>query len=165
MQELIPLIWEVADAFIAPCCRLLIAFSAGFPLAFLSAFCIALVYIPSAVSTTLRYRSGVFGSLRDRRFLQNRFAMDSANLLFGAAFWTCATSAGAFYALVGGFVFLCLWDVSSSLCEVALWTPEFPSLLSCSICKGITRWNDSDTCQCRWNAGHSDDKAIDYALY
>lgn len=100
--------------FFAPICRLEIALIAGFPLSFLSAVSISMIYIPSALSGILRYRSGDIGSLHERRFLQRRFAMDTTNLLFGAAFWTCFCSTALFYAVVTNFFVLCFWTESRS---------------------------------------------------
>lgn len=87
----------------------------GFPPALFVSFYISLVYVPSAMSSVLKYRSGQFGSLRDRRFLQNRFAMDSANLLFGAAFWTCMYSSASFFVLCSLFAFFCTWKKTQNV--------------------------------------------------
>lgn len=92
--------------------QMIIVLTTGYPLAFFAAFFISATYIPSAMSTVVKYRSGVRGSLGDVRFLQNRFAMDSANLLFGAAFWTCLTSSGLIYVIVSLFTFLCMYSES-----------------------------------------------------
>ncbi|CAB9498327.1 expressed unknown protein [Seminavis robusta] len=89
--------------------KFILVLAVGFPPAFFAAISTSLLYVPSAVSSILKYRCGELRSLDDRRFLQNRFAMDSANLLFGAAFWTCLCSAAAFYALFSVFTFLCLY--------------------------------------------------------
>lgn len=95
--------------------QLMVVGLVGFPPALCVSFYISLVYVPSAMSSVLKYRSGQCGSLRDRRFLQNRFAMDSANLLFGAAFWTCMCSSASFFVICSLFTFFCTWSQTQNM--------------------------------------------------
>jgi hypothetical protein len=46
-----------------------------------------LVYLPSAVSQLLQFRTGVLGSLKDPYFQAYRIAPDRTTYLFGSAFW------------------------------------------------------------------------------
>ena len=65
----------------------------------------AIIYLPSAVTTTQRFRRGVLGSLKDERFLVYRYAMDSATILFGSSFWGILFSTIVVWGVVGSLVF------------------------------------------------------------
>ena len=104
----------MCDSYTTPYfCSVRIGFLVGAAPAIIGAASTAAIYIPSAVSTILRYRSGSFGSLRDSRFLVHRFAQDTPNILFGAAFWSVVASGAVFWVLIGGLAFLLVWDVST----------------------------------------------------
>lgn len=68
---------------------------------------IAVILIPSFVSTVMKYRSGVKPTLASPEFLRYRYAMDTTTVLLGSAFWGCFfTATGAFFfvvVLVSGF--------------------------------------------------------------
>jgi len=55
--------------------------------AFITAISLAVTYIPSVVSTTLKLRSGVIPSLRSPGFTRYRFAADTVTILTGSMFW------------------------------------------------------------------------------
>ena len=69
---------------------------------FLVAASVAVVFIPSFVSTVLKFRSGTIPSLGDREFLRFRYALDVTTVLFGSAFWGALFSAiAAIFVLFG----------------------------------------------------------------
>jgi hypothetical protein len=74
-------------------------------------FAIAMVYIPSFISTCLKYRTGVFPSLRDRSFPMYRVAVDLVTTLYGSAFWGCIFTGIIATILIGGVVFFAVWHV------------------------------------------------------
>lgn len=55
-------------------CRAAVAGTAGLLCGVTACFAIAIVYIPSFISSCLKYRTGVFPSLRDKDFQQYRCA-------------------------------------------------------------------------------------------
>lgn len=60
---------------------------AGTIVAFITAISLAVTYIPSVTSTTLKLRSGVIPSLRSPGFARYRFAADQVTILTGSMFW------------------------------------------------------------------------------
>jgi hypothetical protein len=72
-----------------------------------------LCYLPSSISTIIKFRYGVIPSLRDKQFVRYRYSQDQVAVLFGSIFW------GSFYTsvivafIVGGLVFLAVWQVTS----------------------------------------------------
>jgi hypothetical protein len=69
---------------------------------FFVALSVFVVFIPSFVSTVLKFRSGIIPSLGDREFLRFRYALDVTTVLFGSAFWGALFSAtAAIFVLVG----------------------------------------------------------------
>lgn len=89
--------------------QLQLSFLVGAIPAFLGAFNTAFVYIPSAVASVFRFRTGVFGTLKERTFLQNRYALDTVNLLFGASFWAPIASGLSIWLVIFVIVFLLSW--------------------------------------------------------
>ena len=85
-----------------------IAISAGLVVALACVGYVWLVYIPSFVSTVLKFRSGEIKSLNDRSFLQYRKNLDQVTVLFGSAFWgtffSCL-SGGILTGLIVGLIF------------------------------------------------------------
>ena len=64
--------------------RAKIAFGIGTACAFLVAINSTILYIPSVVTTTMKFRRGVIPTLRSEDFLHRyRFALDQTTLLFG----------------------------------------------------------------------------------
>lgn len=59
----------------------------GTIVAFITALSLAITYIPSVTSTTLKLRSGVIPSLRSPGFNRFRFAADQVTILTGSMFW------------------------------------------------------------------------------
>ena len=60
---------------------------AGTIVAFITAISLAVTYIPSVTSTTLKLRSGVIPSLKSPGFARYRFAADQVTILTGSMFW------------------------------------------------------------------------------
>ena len=89
-----------------------IALYMGLALSIISTFYIALAYIPSAVSTILRYRYGVIPTFHDREFLQCRYAIDSSTTLFGAATFGSIWTGLLFFVASSLLVFFVLLFVS-----------------------------------------------------
>lgn len=73
------------------------------------------VYIPSAASTVLQYRCGLFPSLGSPYFNKYRVAADTAHMNTGNAIYGLIGSASLFYAVIGLVIFLFIWDFSQPL--------------------------------------------------
>ncbi|KAI2508809.1 hypothetical protein MHU86_5543 [Fragilaria crotonensis] len=87
----------------------------------LSVTFIAVSYLPSYVITVLKFRSGVLGSLHDRRSMYlNKMNPFFATLLVGSSFWGAAFSGAATGMVSGSIVFLLLWDESKAFAEAAI---------------------------------------------
>lgn len=65
---------------------------------FIAVTYIAVILIPSFVSTVMKYRSGVEPTLTSPEFLRYRYAMDTTTMLLGSAFWGC------FFTAIGTFL-------------------------------------------------------------
>lgn len=72
--------------------RILVPLAAAFSLAEFNALKLATSYTPSSVRTTLKFRSGMIGSLHDPEFQRLRSAVDDSCFIFGAMFWGCLFS-------------------------------------------------------------------------
>lgn len=70
------------------------------------------IYVPSAIHTVLKFRTGVIPSLRDPHFLQYRQGLHQTTFMVGAMFWGLIISTFAVIGLFGGVVFLASWHVS-----------------------------------------------------
>lgn len=101
-------------------CRVVVGATAGIIAALAAASRIAIIYIPSFISTVLKFRSGVIGSLRDREFIIYRYAAEQVTILFGSSFWGCLFTGIAALILVGGIVFLAVWHVSRSVVMIII---------------------------------------------
>ncbi|KAL7565528.1 hypothetical protein ACA910_003808 [Epithemia clementina (nom. ined.)] len=77
-------------------------------------FLITLLYIPSAISTVLKYRSNVLPSLGSPYFQAYRKAVDLTYMNIGNAIYALVGSAALFYIAVGGVIFLFFWPVTSN---------------------------------------------------
>lgn len=84
----------------------------GTIVASLTALSLAVTYIPSVASTTLKLRSGVIPSLRDPEFNRYRVAADQVTIITGSLFWGSLIASILMGSLVGVFVFLFLWQAS-----------------------------------------------------
>jgi len=73
---------------------------------------LALVWLPSSVSTVLKFRSGAIGSLRDKEFYIYRHSLDNVSLLFGSVFWGCLASGVLLFCSFGLVTFLFVWEPS-----------------------------------------------------
>jgi hypothetical protein len=73
----------------------------------------ALQCMPSAVSIMLRYRSGVYGSLRDKRFQTLRSNQDCTTLLFGSSIWGLLFTGMFCWFVVSALTFVFVCDVSN----------------------------------------------------
>ena len=91
--------------------RVMIPMILGSVTAFITAFSLAVTYIPSVTSTTLQLRSGVIPTLRNPRFNRYRFAADQVTILMGSMFWGCLIASLLVGGIVGSIVFLFLWQV------------------------------------------------------
>jgi hypothetical protein len=89
----------------------------GCVVAFITAVSLAVTYIPSVTSTTLKLRSGVISTLKDRDFNRYRFATDQITILTGSMFWGCLFASFLVGSVVGSIVFLFLWQVSEEECQ------------------------------------------------
>jgi hypothetical protein len=89
------------------------AFIFGGVFAFITAAFMTAVFIPTMVSTTLKFRRGVIPSLRSEAFLRYRRALDEVANLFGGMLWGVLISSVMIAAIVGGFVYLLLWPTTS----------------------------------------------------
>jgi len=82
-----------------------ISFSIGLIPALMSSMGVAITFIPSYITTVIRFRSGILGSLRDKDFLFYRYAQDRVAMLFGSAFWAALLSAVYFWILCSAIAF------------------------------------------------------------
>ena len=86
-------------------------FAVGTVIAFITAVSLAVTYIPSVTSTTLKLRSGVIPSLHDAEFNRYRFAQDTVTIITGSMFWGCFLSSLLMGGIIGLIVFLFVWQV------------------------------------------------------
>lgn len=89
--------------------------TAGLVAGLIAALSITIIYIPSFISTVLKFRGGVIGSLKDKQFIIYRYAAEQVTILFGSSFWGCFFTGAAAVILVGGIVFLIVWHVTRSV--------------------------------------------------
>lgn len=81
---------------------------------FSTAVYMTVVFIPTVVATTLKFRRGVIPSMRSREFLRYRLAMEQVCLVYGGMFFGVLVSATAVALIVGTFIFLLTWEESSA---------------------------------------------------
>lgn len=85
----------------------------GTAVACLAGISLSMIYIPSVISTTLKFRSGVIPFFHDKRNQRDlRSGMASTTLLLGSMFWGLLYSAALLGGIVGGIVFLFLWQAT-----------------------------------------------------
>ena len=78
-----------------------------------ASFALAVVVIPSITTTMLKLRSGVIPTFTDpKTFVNYRYQMDSITYISGFLFWGNLAASVLVGALTGGFVFLCIWQVT-----------------------------------------------------
>lgn len=96
--------------------QILASINVGMACGLLSSVNIFLAYLPSAITTTLKFRSGLIQSLRDPRvFMQYRFAQDTTAAIFGSVFWGSLYTAFAVAVIIGLIVFFSMWPLTSPL--------------------------------------------------
>lgn len=89
--------------------RLILPLFVGITSSEITVFRITSNYIPSAVCTTLQFRSGGIGTLRCNTFQSLRFAVDDTTLIFGTMFWGTLYSSIAIGLLLMAVLGLLLW--------------------------------------------------------
>jgi len=93
---------------------ILTAINVGMACGLVSTINIFFAYLPSTISTTLKFRAGLIPSLRDpRTFQQYRFAQDTTAAIFGSIFWSSLYTAFAVAVLIGSITFLSMWQLTS----------------------------------------------------
>ena len=92
-----------------------LAASGGCIVALFAAAYLALVWIPSSVSTIMQFRCGYIGSLRNRSFNEYRQAPDLTTVLFGSAFWGTFYCTAAILIIVSTVTFLLVWSATRSI--------------------------------------------------
>ena len=60
----------------------------------------------------MKFRSGVTQTLTDKPFSDYRFEIDTITHIGKCLFWGNLVASQLVGALIGGFIFLCLWQVS-----------------------------------------------------
>jgi len=93
---------------------------------------LSLIPIPSAVATSLKFRSGVIPSLQDEKLKRYRYAPDSVSKILGAMFWGVFYSGAGVYLFIGTIVFLVLHQDTREWC-----TRILASLIGFSVTFGI----------------------------
>lgn len=82
---------------------------------------IAVNYLPSYVITVLKFRSGVLGSLHDKRSMYlNKMNPFFTSLLIGSSFWGAVFSGVATGFVCGLTVYLLLWEETKVVASTAL---------------------------------------------
>jgi len=92
---------------------ILLATLVGLACGLLASIHTTLLYVPSSVSTILKFRSGVIPSLRDTSFTNYRSSEDQIALLFGSIFWGAFYTSLAIAVLIGAVIFFAVWQVTS----------------------------------------------------
>lgn len=80
--------------------------------AVIASFSLTMVLLPSITSTTLKLRSGVIPTLTDPSFTTYRYEMNSITYISGCLFWGNLAASVLVGGLIGGFSFLCIWQVT-----------------------------------------------------
>lgn len=79
-------------------------------------FFLSIIFIPSVVSTTLRFRSGIIPFFSDaNNFHVYRERIDRPSELVGTLFWTTVLGPIVFGAFWGVFLFLLMWQVTRGM--------------------------------------------------
>ncbi|KAI2501081.1 hypothetical protein MHU86_13372 [Fragilaria crotonensis] len=96
------------------------AVGVGCVTAFLAAASLAVVLIPSSVSTIQQFRCGYIGSLRCRNFPLYREAPDVTTILLGSTFWGTLFSCSSILIIVATLTFFLVWSATRSLVIILL---------------------------------------------
>jgi len=94
-----------------------IPFAVATCIAFITAVSLALTYIPSVTSTTLKLRYGLIPSLQDKEFNKYRVAADSVTIITGSMFWGCLLASILVGGIIGTIVFVCIWQATVALVQ------------------------------------------------
>lgn len=78
--------------------------------AFIATVSLAMVWLPSSVSTIQQFRCGAIPSLHDKQFYRYRKAPDLTTILFGSTFWGTFYSSGVIFIIIGGLSFVLVWE-------------------------------------------------------
>ncbi|CAB9525693.1 expressed unknown protein [Seminavis robusta] len=91
-----------------------LAASIGLLFAIFAAVTIAMVYVPSFVSSALKFRSGYDQSLKGNQvtFLGYRKSPDQCSILYGSAFWGIFFSSGLAFLIFGALTFILVWPLT-----------------------------------------------------
>jgi len=89
-----------------------VTFGVATTVATMAALSICFVYIPSAIHTILKFRSGAIPSLRDPYFINYRKSLHLSTFMIGAMFWGLLVSTVVLAVLVAGAVFVVLWPIT-----------------------------------------------------
>ena len=73
------------------------------------------VYIPSAIHTVLKFRSGVIPSLKDPYFLKYRGGLVNQTYMIGSMFWGLIVTTGMVTILVAIVTFLLVWPATRDI--------------------------------------------------
>jgi hypothetical protein len=90
----------------------LFALSMGAIAAFCATVSLAMVWLPSSVSTIQQFRCGALPSLHDPKFQQYRSGPDLTTILFGSTFWGTFYSSGVIFIIIGGLAFVLVWELT-----------------------------------------------------
>jgi hypothetical protein len=73
---------------------------------------VAAVTIPSMIISTLKFRSGVIGSLRDPYFKTYRVGILATTYLLGGAIWGSLAASAVIFLVSSSVTFLSVYQVS-----------------------------------------------------
>ena len=82
---------------------------------FLVALLLAIIYIPSVITTTLMLRSGVIPTFRNPRFSNYRKSPDNVSSLSGNIFWGTVVSSLLLGGIFGIIAFILVYQVTRPL--------------------------------------------------
>lgn len=88
--------------------------------AFITAMIIALAVVPSMATIALKLRSGVIDLMHDRQHRYFRRSPDNVAFLRGNMFWGTIFAAGLMGIVIGGLMFLFLWQNTASITQQAV---------------------------------------------
>jgi len=89
-----------------------VTFGVATAVSIITALAVCLVYIPSAIHTILKFRSGVIPSLKDPYFIKYRKSLHLTTFMIGAMFWGLLFTTLLVALLLAGGLFLVLWHVT-----------------------------------------------------
>lgn len=99
------------------CYRIVLPLSIGTGIAFVTGFLISLTVLPSATETTFKFRGGLIPFVDYKNVLTLRIAPDQTAYLRGVMFWGVIFASISMGCMVGLFVFLVLWQITTVLVQ------------------------------------------------